>query len=405
MSNFDVNNLNNFAYIAILITLMLIGASLIVIICHYVAKNFLIKIIDKTFSHGNTKLGRLMFKQRVFHRTAYLIPALLLYCFAYLFNFEFPNFRLYLADLIRSLTVIYLIIGSTLVISAILNCIHEKYKNLEIAKQKPIKSYLQVIKIILFIVAGVLTISVLLDKSPAYFFTGIGALTAIIVLIFKDSILGFVASIQLAAYDMVRIGDWIEMPNFGADGEVTDISLNTIKVQNFDKTIVTIPSYALLSSGMKNWRGMKEAGGRRIKRAINIDITSIKFCDDNLLERIAHITIFRDRLENKMQEIKEHNAEHHTDTRVMIINGRQLTNLGIFRYYLENYLRHHPGIHKEMKILVRHLQGSATGLPIEIYVFANETSSERYEAIQADIFDHIYAMLTIFDLRAFQHAS
>jgi miniconductance mechanosensitive channel len=404
MKNFSIQNLEHLLYITVIIALVLIGGALVVAFCHYITKNFLIKIIDKSFSNGNTKVGRLMFKQRVFHRIAYLIPAILLYLFAFAFDIHYHGYKIYLADLVRMLTSIYVIIVSSLTLSAVLNCIHVKYARLEIAKQRPIKSYLQVVKIILFIATGILAISVLLEKSPTYFFTGLGAITAVLLLVFKDSILGFVASIQLAAYDMVRIGDWIEMPNFGADGEITDISLNTIKVQNFDKTIVTIPSYSLLSSGIKNWRGMHESGGRRIKRSIHIDITSIKFCDKELLDRLHQITGFKENLTNKISEVNAHNAQNQIDTSLPI-NGKQLTNIGIFRHYLENYLHNYSGIHKDMKILVRHLQAGATGLPVEIYAYTDITNSEIYETIQADIFDHIYAALPIFDLRAFQHNS
>lgn len=327
-----------------------------------------------------------MLKNHVFHRIAYLVPALFLYSFAYLFNIdnESINLHLHLAGLIKVIATVYIIISVALIISALLNCLHDRYKNLEIAKLKPIKSYLQVVKIILFTAAGVLAVSALLEKSPLYFFTSIGALTAVLMVIFKDSILGFIASIQLSAYDMIRIGDWIEMPAFGADGEVVDILLNTVKVQNFDKTIITIPSYALLTSGLKNWRGMQEAGGRRIKRFINVDITSIKICDNQLLEHLKKSDL--------LKEIKN-------------LDEEKLTNLGLFRHFLEIYLKQHPSVRKDMKILIRHLQETATGLPLELYFFTNEIDSEKYEVIQADIFEYIYATLPKFGLRVFQYST
>lgn len=376
--------LNSIISTALLVVILVAAVVLLIIFIHYFAKHVFVRLVDKLLGKKHSGVGKTMFKNRVFHRLAYLIPALILYTYADLFDFRSVHYTILLSSLVRIVTETYLIVGVVLVISSVLDCVHDRYKKLAVAKQKPIKSYLQVIKIILFVIAGVLIVSIALDKSPAVIFAGFGAATAVILLIFKDSILGFVASIQLAAYDMVRIGDWIEMQNFGADGEVTDISLNTVKVQNFDKTIVTIPSYSLLTSGLKNWRGMQESGGRRVKRAINLDIKSIKICDQKLLNRL-----------NNLDGLRAENFSLKA----------QVTNVGAFRIYLEKYLKCHSGVHKEMKILIRQLQGTATGLPLELYFFTNVTDSEKYEAIQADIFDHLYAILSVFDLRVFQYAS
>jgi miniconductance mechanosensitive channel len=385
LTELNINDLNGYTYMIIVAILVMTGSGLIVAFSHYFAKYFLITVINRTFGKKQAALINIMYSNHLFHRLAYLVPALLLHHYAYLFNFDYPNLKLYFADLIIQLTNIYITIGFAFVISAALNCLNERYSNLAISKHKPIKSYLQVIKIILFAVTSVLCASILFDKSPAYFFTGLGAATALILVVFKDSIMGFVASIQLAAYDMVRIGDWIEMPNFGADGEVLEISLNTVKVQNFDKTIVTIPSYALLTSGLKNWRGMQEAGGRRVKRSIIIDINSIQTCSQGLLENLQQVDSIMDTV---LAQISEKSS--------------QQTNAGIFRAYLQAYLRQHPGVHKGMKILIRHLQGTTTGLPIELYFFTNEINSEKYESIQADIFEHLYALMPRFNLRVFQ---
>lgn len=395
-------NLSQYVSVLILSILLILTAALVGYASHKIANRIirLFSIIFKTHAKEN----RLIVKYHLIDRIIYLVPAILFNQTAYLFNIETTYIKLYLADLVKAVTTIYIIFGIVLVITAMLNCLHDHYKNLDIAKQRPIKSYLQVIKIFLFIVGFILSVSVLTDKSPTYFLTSLGALTAIILLVFKDSILGFVASIQLAAYDMLRIGDEIEMFNYGADGEVIDISLNTVKVQNYDKSIVTIPSYALLSTGMKNWRGMKESGGRRIKRSINIDITSIKICDDELLNRLSKLVLLKNKLAEKITQVKNYNLKHDIDTNIPA-NGRQLTNIGLFRYYLENYLRQHPGIRNDMRILVRQLQTTPNGLPMELYAFANDISSERYEAIQADIIDHIYAILSFFDLRPFQYAT
>jgi len=380
-----LENLGSFLSIILVLLVVILICGAIIVACHFVAKHVFIKLFDRAFGKKHSGLGKTMFKNRLFHRVAYLLPVIFLYRFSYVFNFDYPHFKIYLADLVRLLSGIYLIFGVTFVVFAALNCIDERYKKLDIARQRPIKSYLQVIKIVLFCIAMVLAISLISDKSPVYLFTGVSALAAVFMLIFKDSILGFVASVQLAAYDMVRIGDLIEMTNFGADGEVIDISLNTVKVQNADKSIVTIPSYALLTSGIKNWRGMKEAGGRRIKRAINVDISSIKVCDQKLWEHLKEKKLLIDRLREKM--------------------GQRTTNIAVFRYYLQSFIEQYPGVRKDMRVMVRQLQGTATGLPVELYFFISETSTEQYEVIQADIFDDVYAVLPEFDLRVFQYAS
>lgn len=380
-NHIEISENSGLTYIVVVSILTLIGIILVIILSHYFAKYFLLPFINRMFSQKGGSNARIMYKNHLFHRVAYLIPAIILYHYAYFFNFETHYFKLYLADLIHLITVIYLQIGSALVISSILNCINDRYRGLAIARQMPIKSYIQVLKIILFISTCIFVIASILDKSPLYLFTGVSAATAVLVLIFKDSILGFIASIQLAAYDMVRIGDWIEMPNFGVDGEVKDISLNTVKVQNFDKTIVTIPSYSLLSSGLKNWRGMQETGARRSKQAIYIDITTIKECDKSLFLQLSQLEL----LNNKID---------HTTI--------PTTNLGLFRQYALAYLRQHPGVHQDMKMLIRQLQSTATGLPIELYFFTNQIESARHEAIQSDIFEHLYAIMPRFELRAFQ---
>lgn len=230
----------------------------------------------------------------------------------------------------------------------------------------------------------------------------LGGLTAVLLLVFKDMILGLVAGIQLSSNNMIARGDWIEMPNYGADGDVIDITLTTVMVQNWDKTITTIPTYALISDSFKNWKGMQESGGRRIKRAVNIDINSIRFVDDELLSKLRKVELLKDYLQDKLQEIDKYNQEHAVDTS-LLINGRKITNIGTFRAYLIAYLRRHPLINKEMTFLVRQLRPTECGLPIEVYVFSNDKVWANYEAIQADIFDHIFAVVPEFGLRVFQN--
>jgi miniconductance mechanosensitive channel len=258
------------------------------------------------------------------------------------------------------------------------------------------------IKIVVGFTAAIIVLSILIGESPTVLLGGLGAMTAVLLLIFKDSILGFVAGIQLSTNNMVVIGDWIDMPKYGADGDVIDITLTTVKVQNWDKTITTIPTYALISDSFKNWRGMSESGGRRIKRSVYIDMTSVKFCTAETIERFRKIQYLSEYIENKTRELDEYNTARGVDNAVLV-NGRRMTNLGTFRAYISAYLRNHPKIHQNMTFLVRHLEPTPQGLPIQIYVFSNDQVWANYEAIQADIFDHILAVIPEFDLRVFQY--
>jgi len=241
-----------------------------------------------------------------------------------------------------------------------------------------------------------------LNKTPIFLLSGVGALAAVMMLIFRDSILGFVAGIQLAANKMVAVGDWIEMPKYGADGDVLEVALTTVKVQNWDKTITTIPTYALISESFKNWRGMAESGGRRIKRSVSLDMSSIKFCDEEMLDRYRKIQYISEYIETKKIELEKFNQATEVD-HASLANGRRMTNIGTFRAYVQAYLRNHPEINKDMTFLIRQLPPSENGLPIEIYVFSKDKVWANYEAIQADIFDHILAVVPEFDLRVYQN--
>lgn len=243
-----------------------------------------------------------------------------------------------------------------------------------------------------------------MGKSPTYFLTAFGAMTALIMLIFKDTILGLVASVQMSANDMVRIGDWVEMPKFNADGDVIAINLNTVKVQNWDKTVTSIPTYYFITDSFKNWRGMKESGGRRIKRALYINAASIKFVDPDMRERFLSYQLLEDYLVSRQEEIDAFNKKQKVDTSVLI-NGRRMTNIGVFRNYIENYLRNHKDIRKDMALMVRQLTIEDRGIPIEIYCFTKTTIWTEYEEIQSDIFDHLMAAVAFFDLDIFQQPS
>jgi len=288
------------------------------------------------------------------------------------------------------------------VLLAFLDSLAEIFDTLEFSRMAPVKSFIQVAKILLYFFVGIFILSIILGKSPAFFLGGLGALAAVMMLVFKDSILGLVAGIQLSANKMLRIGDWIEMPKYGADGDVIDVSLTTVKVQNWDKTITSIPAFALVSNSFKNWRGMSESGGRRIKRSIFIDMSTIRFCNEEMLRRFRKFHFIAEYIEKKKSELSTINKDGHIDDSELV-NGRRMTNIGTFRAYLYYYLRNHEKISNKMTFLIRQLQPTKEGLPIEIYVFSNDIVWANYEAIQADIFDHILACINQFDLKVFQN--
>jgi len=347
---------------AVVATIVLVAAVVLLsIICFYIARFFLLRTVKKISATGKYKWLTSAYERRVFHRLALLAPALILFAAVPLFaNVSFSFVSMW-ATPIRIISGTFIVVVSALAISAFLNSVEDRYNHFAFAKQRPIKSYIQVAKIILLILSALIIISILLDKSLAYFITGLSAMTAVFMLVFRDSILGFVTSVQLSAYDLVRIGDWVEVPSFGADGHVVDVSLNTIKVQNFDKSIIMIPSHAFLSNGVKNWREMSESGARRIKRAVYIDVNAVKFLED-----------------------------------------KKDTNLGALRHYLEKYLSEHKMVCKELPFLVRVLEAlsNGKGIPLEVCVFVKDTAWENYELTQTEIFEHIYAMLPSFELKA-----
>jgi miniconductance mechanosensitive channel len=295
-----------------------------------------------------------------------------------------------------------LIVTGLMVISAVLNAANTIYSRLEIAKQRPIKGWIQVLMIVLSVIGAILIIARMADQPIGFFLGGLGALSAVLILVFQTTLLSIVASVQLTQNDMLAVGDWIEMPAYGADGEVTEIALHTVKVQNWDKTIVTIPSYKLISESFVNWRGMYQARGRRIKRALLIDEATARFMTDDEIERFARFAPLAEYMDRKRAEIDEWNRENDPGAE-MVGDPRRLTNLGTFRAYVIAYLNRHPGLATDRHtFLVRHLPPGPTGLPIELYVFTETTDWNEYESIQADIFDHLLAMIPEFGLRVFQ---
>ncbi|MCE3233349.1 MAG: mechanosensitive ion channel family protein [Rickettsiaceae bacterium] len=306
--------------------------------------------------------------------------------------------------IVKNVSTAFIVLTLALAISATLNIVNVIYCRRSDAHLRPIKGYLQLAKLVMFIITTVLIIAVLIDRSPLILLSGLGAIAAVLMLVFQDTLLSLVASVQISSSDMVRVGDWIEMPQLNADGDVIDIALHTVKVQNWDKTITTLPTRRLITDPFKNWRGMHESGGRRIKRSLYLDQNSICFLSDDEQERLGRFKLLEDYLSRKNQEISNWNSALGEKAKEMV-NTRRITNIGTFRAYVEHYLRSHPGIHQNMTLLVRQLSPTPEGLPLEIYCFTSTTKWAEYESIQSDIFDHLLAILPEFMLQVFQNPS
>lgn len=373
---------------------------LLSIIAYWVAKHLILKGLTAVISRSTTKWDDVILRKKVFNRLAYLAPAFVIYALA-----PIPlEGHAWLIDLLHGTLLIYMIIIGILALDAFLNAALIIYRTFDVSNRIPIKGFIQVFKILVYFTCGIFIISILVNKTPIYLFSSLGALTAVLMFIFKDSILGFVAGIQLSANQMVSNGDWIEMPKYGANGEIVEIALTTVKVQNWDKTITTIPTYALITESFKNWRGMSESGGRRIKRSISLDMNTIQFCNEEMLERFGKIQYISSYIEKTKKTVQETNAQKQVDDSSMV-NGRRMTNIGTFRAYIEAYLNNHPKINKEMTFLIRQLAPTQHGLPIEIYAFSKDQEWAAYESIQSDIFDHMLAVVPEFDLQVFQNPS
>tara|TARA_R110000751_G_C13795394_1_gene483471 strand:- start:104345 stop:105586 length:1242 start_codon:yes stop_codon:yes gene_type:complete len=365
----------------------------------WITKGILNSSLRKIVSKSKNGFDDELHQHGFFRRIGHIIPALVIYLLSQLL---IENLSL-LAFLQKS-SIIYLLISTVMAASALLNTVEDTYNASSLAKKAPITGFIQVGKLFVVIIAGLLIISNLMDKSPLLLLSGLGALTAILLLLFRDTILGFVAGIQIAANRMVNTGDWIEMPNFGADGEVLQVGLTTVKVQNWDKTVSTIPTYTLITDSVKNWRGMTESGGRRIKRSLNIDIQSIRFCDQDMLDEFAKIRYIKNYIQGKLEKLQRFHSEQHIDT-TDLVNSRRLTNIGTLRAYMQAYLENHPDINKDMTLMVRQRPPTELGVPLEIYCFSANKNWIEYEGIQSDIFDHLLAILPAFKLRAYQRVS
>ena len=380
--------------------LAVLGVIAVCIIANYIAKAFIRGIAHHPLRHSNAAWGTAVIDQQVLVRLSHLLPVVIL-------AIALPAFSAYGVEWwLRPLLEIYVIWVLLRVSFGMLEVGEALINQHGLQDRIPAVGLSQAGKLVLSIVAIVLVMSVIFTKSPLWFLSGLGAVAAVMMLIFKDSILGLVAGIQVAANDMVRVGDWITIPSKGVDGDVEEITLTTIRVRAFDKTASLVPAYDLVSNPFTNWRAMAESGGRRIKRSINIDLATVRFVSADDLQRYRKFSILQPYLDTKLAEIDSWNGEHSVDTQVQI-NGRQQTNVGVFRAYIEAYLKHHPKIHStgDFTFLIRHLDPTPTGLPIQLYIFTNDNRWVPYEQIQADIFDHLLAAVPEFDLGVFQSPS
>lgn len=383
-----------------LLSTLTMGAALLIIAFSllYVARKIMQTLAHRMSKKTKTEWDDIFLKNNLFLGIAHFIPASILYFSAGYAEMFYPE----LDKLIIKVANLYYLFAILYTFTSFLSSLNEIYnKSFSFAKEKPITGFIQLIKIFAYFIAILVVISILFDKEMGTLLTGLGAMAAVLMLIFRDSILGFVAGFQISMNNMVKIGDWISMPQRGADGPVTEINLTTVKVENWDKTISNLPTYSLVSESFVNWKGMEESGGRRIMRSINIDMESVKFCDATMLEKFEKFRLIKDYIITKQQEIEEFNAKMDLSPNDYF-NGRRQTNLGIFRKYLDAYLKNHPKVHNDMTFLIRHLEPTDKGIPIQIYVFSKENEWAQYEAVQADIFDHIIAVLPEFGLRIFQ---
>ena len=384
------------------LNLVILGLILVALcmIADRIARLSMVRFITALARKSKTQWDDILVEKKFFAAVAHLVPVMLIEILVPIFFKEFPTF----VDYVIRANDVYLIAVGLIMVNRFLNAAQLILSRMDLFINKPLESYFQLAKIVIGIIAGVLMLSVLVSKSPIYFFSAFGAMTAVILFVFKDTILGFIASIQLSANDMIRVGDWVQMDKYGADGDVLEINLTTVKVRNWDKTISTVPTYSFISDSFKNWRGMQETGARRIARSIYINIGSVRFSTPEMIERFKNIHIISQYVADKEIEIENYNKEHAVDT-THVSNGRRMTNLGTFRAYAKKYLERHPKIDKSLTIIVRQLEPNEKGVPVQIYCFCNDIAWENYEAVQSDIMDHLLSVVPQFDLQVFQNPS
>jgi miniconductance mechanosensitive channel len=370
-------------FVAVLLVIALLLAILLAsAVCYYLTRSIMLLIVGRLARQERHKWLRAAERHKVFHRLAPLVPAAIVYAAGPLLSgITFPMIAA-LGHPLSVLAACYMVYTLLRAALAFLDSVSERYSHFPSSSERPIKSFLQIATIVLYVIALIAVISVLLERSPAYFLTGLSAMTALLIIIFRDSLLGFVASIQLAAYDMLRVGDWIEVPGYVADGTVIDIALNTIKVQNFDNSIVMLPSYVLLTNGVKNWRGMTESGGRRVKHSIHFDADTVRFPDEALLARL--------------------HSDIDPPLAAFAPDDARRTNLGLYRLYLTAHFRDHPAVRRDMPVVIRQVQSSQPVVALEIFLYVEETNWEPYENLQSDMLDHAYGLVPLFGLRCWQ---
>jgi miniconductance mechanosensitive channel len=370
-------------FVAVLLVIALLLAILLAsAVCYYLTRSIMLLIVGRLARQERHKWLRAAERHKVFHRLAPLVPAAIVYAAGPLLSgVTFPMIAA-LGHPLSVLAACYMVYTLLRAALAFLDSVSERYSHFPSSSERPIKSFLQIATIVLYVIALIAVISVLLERSPAYFLTGLSAMTALLIIIFRDSLLGFVASIQLAAYDMLRVGDWIEVPGYVADGTVIDIALNTIKVQNFDNSIVMLPSYVLLTNGVKNWRGMTESGGRRVKHSIHFDADTVRFPDEALLARL--------------------HSDIDPPLAAFAPDYARRTNLGLYRLYLTAHFRDHPAVRRDMPVVIRQVQSSQPVVALEIFLYVDETNWEPYENLQSDMLDHAYGLVPLFGLRCWQ---
>ena len=390
------DNISNFIAESIsFVTLILVS-----ILIYYAVVYIIRKTLNVFIEKSPSKRDDILLKNKVFKRLCLLIPA---YIIRYNIVAAIPSFPI-LSSTIILFTKIYEVFVYSRVLDSVLTTLNDIYDTYEVSKSKPIKGFIQVLKIIIYIVCFLLIIAILTDKQLSNILIGLGTLSAVLMLVFKDPILGFVGGLQLTINDMLRIGDWIVMEKSKADGEVLEIGLTTVKVQNWDMTITTIPTYSLISDSFTNWRGMQNSGGRRIARSFVIDIDTVKFCTPEMLERYKKYQLVTNYIIEKEKEVEEYNKTNNIDNS-NLVNGRRQTNIGIFRAYLTEYLANCPYINKDMTFMVRQLAPTEFGIPMQVYAFSSNKEWIKYENIQSDIFDHIFAVVPMFDLKIYQKPS
>lgn len=360
----------------------------------------LIRVTHVVAGKSKTEWDDHLIHNKVFRGLALMVPLMFMEYFLSITFFYYPNTH----DFLSKIVVVLIILACIIILNRLFNAIRDIMLDVENLKDKPIQSYTQVLKIVFSGVLIIVIFSVLTGKSPIFFLTSLGAISAILLLIFKDTILGFVSSIQLSVNNMIRIGDWITMEKFGADGDVEEINLATVKVRNFDRTITTIPTYSFIADSFKNWRGMQESDGRRIKRAIKIQIDSVKFASPEMLERLETISLLKEFVTKRQKEIEKYNVDNGF-VGENAINGRKQTNLGLFRKYIHHYLDHRVEINSEMPLIIRQMEPTEFGVPLEIYCFTVSKEWEKYEGVVADIFDHLFSVIELFELRPFERPS